>query len=66
MIFNVPKDFNGPILDGDRVSYPIIAGQVTIPDEKVPSNIWGFGFTVVEPETKVEPKQSVAYKSEGE
>jgi hypothetical protein len=49
MKLTVPKNFTGNIMDSDGKTYQAGKdGTVTIPDAKIPDNLWGYGFVVVE------------------
>ncbi len=55
MKLTVPKNFTGSISDMDGKIYQAdVDGTVTIPDDKVTDNLWGYGF-VVAPQAKQSP-----------
>lgn len=55
----IPKGFVGSITDADGKAYaPAKDGTVTIPDDKVTDNLWGYGFIVSPVELSAKPAAS--------
>jgi len=61
MKLTIPKDFTGSISDVDgKVYKPDADGTVTIPDEKVTDNLWGYGFVATQAAKQIISDQSKA------